>query len=644
MKYALFLGCTISLVAFADVAVAKTPAEIKNIARSTTVEIKLQRSNTVGSGVIVHRQGNIYTLVTNRHVVCGSDRCETLPAAEKYNVGLADGQVYRVDRSAIKLLGDDLDLAIIQFQSSRTYAVAQVAPANSLKAEDAVYTAGFPLEEPGFSFNAGKTIAVANKRINADRGGYSVIYDAYTLPGMSGGGVFDSNGQLVAIHGLGDRYTLGTEVIDDATLESLKDFFVNDKTGYNRGIPIRWIVQSLGEMGIRIGSRQPLSAIRAVPNKVITTADEHFIAGFNKYLDPGTDILAGKRQAIQEFDNAIKLNPQYAVAYFARSSAKSQINDLKGSLVDVNQALAINPKFAEAYLSRASGKNSFKDFKGALADINQAIALNPKFSEAYLVRASIKSSMEDLNGVLADLDIALSFAPKYLSKRQYKVIIYLFRSAIKIKSNDFNGALVDINQSIKLDPKNSLAYIFRGAIKINQKDFNGALTDFDQAVITNPRYSYAYMVRGGLKADRLNDLTGAMADLNQAITLDPKNASAYVFRCGVKIRLNDFDGALVDANRSITLDPTNSLAYILRGGLKFKKEDFNGALADFNKSIAIDPKNATAYVYRSAIKLKLNNRASAIQDLRQAAQLYRDQGQPKEAAEVESSITKLNNP
>jgi tetratricopeptide (TPR) repeat protein len=644
MKYALFLGCTVALVAFADVAVAKTSAEIKSIARSATVEIKLQMSNSVGSGVIVHRQGNIYTLVTNRHVVCGSNRCETLPAAEKYSLGLEDGQVYRVDRSAIKLLGDDLDLAIIQFPSSRNYAVAQVAPTNSLKAEDAVYTAGFPLEEPGFSFNAGKAIAVANKRITADRGGYSVIYDAYTLPGMSGGGVFDSNGQLVAIHGLGDRYTLGTEVIDDATLESFKDFFVNDKTGYNRGIPIRWIVQSLGEMGIRIGSRQPLSAIRAVPNRVILTADEYFIAGFNKYLDPGTDILAGKRQSIQEFDNAIKLNPQYAVAYFARSSAKSQINDLKGSLLDVNQALAINPKFAEAYLSRASGKNSLKDFKGALADINQAIALNPKFSEAYLIRASIKSSMEDLSGVLADLDIALSFAPKYLSKRQYKVIVYLFRSAIKIRSNDFNGALVDINQSINLDSKNALAYIFRGAVKTNQKDFNGALADFDQAIITNPQYSYGYTVRGGFKAERLNDLTGSMADLNQAITIDPKNTLAYVFRCGVKIRLNDFDGALVDANRSIALDSTNSLIYILRGSLRFKKEDFNGALADFDKSITIDPKNATTYVYRSAIKLKLNNRAGAIQDLRQAAQLYRDQGQTQEAAEVESSITKLNNP
>jgi S1-C subfamily serine protease len=35
------------------------------------VEIKLQQNNSVGFGVIISRQGDFYTLVTNSHVVCG---------------------------------------------------------------------------------------------------------------------------------------------------------------------------------------------------------------------------------------------------------------------------------------------------------------------------------------------------------------------------------------------------------------------------------------------------------------------------------------------------------------------------------------------------------------------------------------------
>jgi serine protease Do len=76
----------------------------------------------------------------------------------------------------------------------------------SLKTNDDIYAIGFPFEYSGYIFGDGKAIAVVNKRLNGDNGGYTIIYDALTLPGMSGGGVFNSNGELVAIHGYGDRY------------------------------------------------------------------------------------------------------------------------------------------------------------------------------------------------------------------------------------------------------------------------------------------------------------------------------------------------------------------------------------------------------------------------------------------------------
>jgi hypothetical protein len=68
MKSLLIVGCTILLVAVADIAAAKTPDEIQKIAHKSTVEIKLLQDDSVGSGVIIHQQGQVYTLVTNRHV------------------------------------------------------------------------------------------------------------------------------------------------------------------------------------------------------------------------------------------------------------------------------------------------------------------------------------------------------------------------------------------------------------------------------------------------------------------------------------------------------------------------------------------------------------------------------------------------
>jgi S1-C subfamily serine protease len=346
---AALMGASIAFVQPA--AAAKSASEVKAIARSVTVEIKLQQKvGNVGSGIIIDRQGDLYTLVTNGHVVCGVNYvkgklCAKVPAAERYTLTMADGQSYQVKSSSVKLMGATLDLAIIQFRSDRNYAVAKVAAPGSLKAEDDVYTAGFPFEQREFGFGAGKAIAVVNKRLAGDSGGYTIVYDSPTLPGMSGGGVFDGNGQLVAIHGQGDKYRENTDIDSQSR--------VNSKIGVNRGIPVRWLVPNLEAVGINLEGNRSTSDIRVAPVQVPASADEYFIAGFNKFVEPGINVVAGKQQAIQEFSAAIRLNPSYKYAYFLRAVVYQQIKEFQWSLSDYNQVILLNPKDPEVYNNRA---------------------------------------------------------------------------------------------------------------------------------------------------------------------------------------------------------------------------------------------------------------------------------------------------
>jgi hypothetical protein len=62
MKYLPILGFTVAIISLADRAVAKTPAAIEAIAKAVTVEINLLKAETVGSGIIIDRQGDLYTL------------------------------------------------------------------------------------------------------------------------------------------------------------------------------------------------------------------------------------------------------------------------------------------------------------------------------------------------------------------------------------------------------------------------------------------------------------------------------------------------------------------------------------------------------------------------------------------------------
>jgi tetratricopeptide (TPR) repeat protein len=546
MKSSLLFGAVAAVVCFAPGAMALSPAEVEQKAKAVSVEMLTGE----GSGVIIHRQGNLYTVITNRHVVCKvrPERCTDRDIHASYRLKTPDNQIYQVARSNIKLLKDDagkfLDLAIVQFRSRRSYPVAQVADPGGLKADDDVYTAGFPRGQ-GWLFGAGQAQAVVNKRLVADSGGYTIIYNAETLPGMSGGGAFDQNGRLVAVHGYGDRYTENTEADSNSARRE-----VNSKIGYNRGIPVRWVVQGLDGLGISIGNSKPLNQIRLGNPTLAATADEFLIAGFNKLVDPGEDFQAGRREALAQFNQAVALNPRYITAYFLRAYVKDNLNDPQGALADLNQAIFLNPRYTLAYNNRGRLKESMNDHQGALADYNQAISLAPNYATAYYNRGSLRAGkLNDPQGALADFNQAISLNPQDASA-------YNNRGLLKQEElNDPQGALADHNTAISLNPKYAIAYYSRGNLKKNKlNDPQGALDDYNQAIFLNPKLAVAYNNRGLLKKNKLNDPQGALADYNQSISLNPEFAEAYGNRAILKYeKFNDRAGAIADLRTAAKL-------------------------------------------------------------------------------------------
>jgi hypothetical protein len=113
MKSSLLFGAVAAVVCFAPGALALSPAEVEQRAKAVSVEML----TGVGSGVIIHRQGALYTVITNSHVVCTVKKlCTDRDVHSSYRLKTSDGQIHQVARSNIKLLkdgeGQPLDLAI----------------------------------------------------------------------------------------------------------------------------------------------------------------------------------------------------------------------------------------------------------------------------------------------------------------------------------------------------------------------------------------------------------------------------------------------------------------------------------------------------------------------------------------------------
>jgi tetratricopeptide (TPR) repeat protein len=117
----------------------------------------------------------------------------------------------------------------------------------------------------------------------------------------------------------------------------------------------------------------------------------------NIYVNRGTAYYnkGDYNRAIQDYDQAIRLDPKYMPAYYSRGSAYFKKSDYDPAIQDLNEAIRLNPNDTSAYVVRGDAYREKGDYDPAIQDFNEAIHLNPNYASAYYDRGSAYSSMGD---------------------------------------------------------------------------------------------------------------------------------------------------------------------------------------------------------------------------------------------------------
>ncbi len=174
-----------------------------------------------GSGVILFVNNSEMDIFTNRHVIdCGFTEDCYQRLSEKITVRTQDGKTHNVQKVLIP--PHNLDLGILLIETGEDYK-ASLLRLNNLILGEEVTAIGYPGLEGinnilEFSVSKGK---ITNIRDLLTRDGFSfqaIDSDAYANFGSSGGGVFDSYGNLVGI----TTWKTGTQENIAITAKSIK--------------------------------------------------------------------------------------------------------------------------------------------------------------------------------------------------------------------------------------------------------------------------------------------------------------------------------------------------------------------------------------------------------------------------------------
>ena len=115
--------------------------------------------------------------------------------------------------------------------------------------------------------------------------------------------------------------------------------------------------------------------------------------------------------ALSNFDEAIRLNPDYSWAIAHQGEMYYQLKRYEEALTDFSQAIALNSEYAWAIAHRGVTYRFMGEayYPMALADLDRAIELNPDYFWAIAYRCRVHELRQCYKKALIDFDRAMSY-------------------------------------------------------------------------------------------------------------------------------------------------------------------------------------------------------------------------------------------
>jgi len=217
--------------------------------------------------------------------------------------------------------------------------------------------------------------------------------------------------------------------------------------------------------------------------------------------------LAASKTAVELLDRAVRLDPNYALAWAGKAHAHRYAGNLgrdtdthgeyRKSIEAINTALSLNKDLSEAHSALCENKYYYEfDFAGAETECKRAITIDPNSSLAHEIYGRFLYHRGRFNEGIVEINAAVDLEPASLFNQRNLGIAYYY-------SGRYEEAEAQLKRVIAMDQSFASAYMWlRNSLEMQQKYAEAyewfikaqKVLGTDESVVR--RYQTAYMESG----------------------------------------------------------------------------------------------------------------------------------------------------
>ena len=219
--------------------------------------------------------------------------------------------------------------------------------------------------------------------------------------------------------------------------------------------------------------------------------------------------------------------------FFAASEALERGNvsyakqDYRRAIMEYNEAARLNANYAEIYNNRGLTYYHLHDYAAAERDLSKALDLNVNFSYAYNNRGIVRAAMGKLDAAIDDYTRAIVSNPRYAYAMSNRASIYA-------QKGDVTKAINDLKKAIEINPTYANAHNNLGNVYLSQARYAEAVQEYTLAIGYDNNYAEAYYNRS-LSYMHIGNNEAAIADAKRAYKLAPNDVEVRMLCSELRI-------------------------------------------------------------------------------------------------------------